>query len=108
MLMVLCAAVVALSVVALASSVLVSRSEARAAADTAAVAAAWSLRLGDADPCGAARDLLGRYDGDLTVCEVRGEDVLIEVGMPMPLGMSSFTRVRALAGPGSCEDGASD
>ncbi|MFT3716235.1 MAG: flp pilus-assembly TadE/G-like family protein [Gordonia sp. (in: high G+C Gram-positive bacteria)] len=80
-----------------------ARHRAQSAADLSALAAAAVHVRGDAEPCAAARDLAAEQgtSAEVTSCRTDGQDVLVEVTVPVLLGRWGPGRAigRARAGP---------
>ncbi len=85
-----------------ASGLVVDHRRAQSAADLAALAAAGALRDG-ADPCSAGAEVAEANGAELASCDVRGEDVTVEVVVRGPrwLGWAGDLDSRARAGPGA-------
>ncbi|MGV9670336.1 Rv3654c family TadE-like protein [Gordonia sp. NPDC003504] len=81
----------------------VARHRAQSAADLAALAAAVDQVGAAADPCASAREVIAdqRSGAQLRMCSVRGGDVVVEVVVPIELGVfgSREAGAAARAGP---------
>lgn len=86
--------------VATLTAVVVSRHQAEAAADLAALAAAGRALEGEPAACAAARHVTRAQRADLLRCRLDGLDAAVEVGVRPPgrLGQLGLVRVRARAG----------
>ncbi|UQE76920.1 flp pilus-assembly TadE/G-like family protein [Gordonia sp. PP30] len=85
-----------------------ARHRAQNAADLGALAAASAQLYGGDDPCGRAREIVVAQEGAprLRTCEVEGQDVLVDVVVPVRLGDFGLREAtaRARAGPAEVPD----
>lgn len=87
--------------IVLAGAAVSARHHAQSAADLAALAAAQSLVLGEADPCREAEAIAGRMDVAVASCAPDGDDVVVSVTAGVDLGPlgSREALASARAGP---------
>ncbi|WEV75095.1 Rv3654c family TadE-like protein [Bifidobacterium sp. ESL0800] len=91
-----------LSAIALGGNLLVCVSQARSAADQAAIAGAASARDGDFDPCLKARLASTLNKSSLITCKVNEEDVTVKVGVKTAVPFAPLVSRMARAGPVEC------
>lgn len=80
-----------------------ARHQAQSAADLAALAAAQSMVLGEADPCRDAELIAGGMGVVVASCEAEGEDVVVSVTVGVDLGPLGSREARASARAGPME-----
>ncbi|WEV63742.1 Rv3654c family TadE-like protein [Bifidobacterium sp. ESL0732] len=100
--MLIAVAAVLLSAIGLGGNILVCISEARSAADQAAIAGAASARDGDFDPCIKSRLASSLNKATLITCKVDGEDVTVKVAVKTEVPFVPFVSRMARAGPVEC------
>lgn len=101
-LMLIAVAAVLLSAIALGGNLLVCISEARSAADQAAIAGAASARDGDFDPCIKSRRASTLNKASLLACTVDEEDVTVKVAVKTAVPFVPLVSRMARAGPVEC------
>ncbi|WEV69680.1 flp pilus-assembly TadE/G-like family protein [Bifidobacterium sp. ESL0775] len=92
-----------ISAVALGGNLLVCISEARSAADQAAIAGAQSARDGDFDPCLKSRIASSANKASLITCKVDEEDVTVKVAVKTAVPFTPLVSRMARAGPVECD-----
>ncbi|OZC33694.1 Rv3654c family TadE-like protein [Gordonia polyisoprenivorans] len=83
----------------------IARHRAQSAADLAALAAAIDHVSGDADACATARELIDDQRSAVVLrrCRTDGTDVVVEVGVPITLGLFGSRDASAAARAGPAE-----
>ncbi|WEV53683.1 Rv3654c family TadE-like protein [Bifidobacterium sp. ESL0704] len=100
--MLIAIASILLSAIALGGNLLVCISQARSAADQAAIAGAASARDGDFDPCIKSRLASTLNKASLVTCQVDEEDVTVKVGVKTAVPFTPLVTRMARAGPVEC------
>lgn len=80
-----------------------ARHQAQSAADLAALAAAQSLVMGEADPCREAELIAGRMEVVVASCAPDGDDVVVSVTVGVDLGPMGSREAQASARAGPVE-----
>ncbi|MDE5640528.1 Rv3654c family TadE-like protein [Bifidobacterium castoris] len=96
------AAAVLIGVLAAAGNIVLRQSQARTAADMAALGAASALWRGDGTPCAVAAWLSDANAGNLQRCDVDGDDVSVSVHVPTDVPFVDHVTADARAGPRPC------
>ncbi|WEV41724.1 flp pilus-assembly TadE/G-like family protein [Bifidobacterium sp. ESL0682] len=92
-----------ISAVALGGNLLLCISEARSAADQAAIAGAQSARDGDLDPCLQSHAAASANKASLVSCKVVEEDVTVKVAVKTVVPFAPLVSRMARAGPVECQ-----
>ncbi|MCO6558644.1 MAG: flp pilus-assembly TadE/G-like family protein [Bifidobacterium sp.] len=100
--MLIAVAAILISAIALAGNLLVCISQARSAADQAAIAGAASARDGDFDPCIKSRLASSLNKATLVTCHVDEEDVTVKVAVETEVPFVPLVSRMARAGPIEC------
>ncbi|WEV46409.1 flp pilus-assembly TadE/G-like family protein [Bifidobacterium sp. ESL0690] len=100
--MLIAVAAILISAVALGGNFLVCVSDARSAADQAAIAGAESARDGDFDPCIKSRLATTLNKAALVICKVDEEDVTVKVAVKTAVPFAPLVSRMARAGPVEC------
>lgn len=98
------AAAVLVSALACAGDIVLRQSQARTAADMAALGAAAALWRGDGTPCAVAAWLSDANAGNLQRCEVVDDDVSVSVHVPTDVPFVDHVTADARAGPRPCRN----
>ncbi|MCH4160052.1 MAG: flp pilus-assembly TadE/G-like family protein [Bifidobacterium sp.] len=102
-LLILCIAV-ALTLLAVVGNALVCLSQARSAADMAALAVAAAYRSGEIDPCAAGFESAQMVGVHVLECQIDGEDAVVDVSKSTMLEFLPYVQQRSRAGPEDCDD----
>ncbi|WEV67095.1 flp pilus-assembly TadE/G-like family protein [Bifidobacterium sp. ESL0769] len=100
--MLIAVAAILISAIALGGNFLVCISDARSAADQAAIAGAESARDGDFDPCIKSRLATTLNKAALVACKVDEEDVTVKVAVKTAVPFAPMVSRMARAGPVEC------
>lgn len=100
--MLIAIAAVLISAIAAGGNVLLCISQARSAADQAAIAGAYSASDGDFDPCIKSRITASLNDAALVSCTVAEEDVTVKAEVKTAVPFVPLVSRMARAGPVEC------
>lgn len=98
------AAAVLVGALAATGNIVLRQSQARTAADVAALGAASALWRGDGTPCAVAAWLSDANAGNLERCDVDGDDISVSVSVHVPTDVPfvDYVTASARAGPRPC------
>lgn len=96
------AAAVLVGALAATGNIVLRQSQARTAADVAALGAASALWRGDGTPCAVAAWLSDANAGNLERCDVDGDDISVSVHVPTDVPFVDYVTASARAGPRPC------